>query len=413
MMFNQKKLLIGLVSVAVLIGCNNTKIQPQNLLSNQQNTIQSASVSALATTNLPVLVTFSNAYKGLVAENEAIGRKDPKSPDKYFISLINSAKKTIDGSFYDIGDLDVVNAFVSAQKRGVKVRLVTDTDNVSDRVDATKTRESIALLRNAGIPVIEDQRSGLMHNKFMIVDSQTTWTGSMNLSTSSIFHHNNNSIMIKSPQLAANYSAEFKRLFEEKLFGPNAHEVPNREVIVSGISFRTYFSPKGGGQDAVMEELKKAKKSIRFMVFSMTDKTMNDIILEKQTKENVRVDGVFDDCMAKSSYSSYRVFKPNSNIQLYRDGNEALMHHKVIIIDDETVITGSFNYSANAEKTNNENILMIKSTGIANQYNNEFFKLRNAAINNKNLPPYNHPACGSLPVQAEPDASSEAEKKGA
>jgi len=406
-MFNKKKLFISLISLAVLVSCNSSKIQSQNLTALvQKSSVQTASVA----TTSPILVTFNNAYKGLVTENEAIGRADPKSPDKYFISLINSAKTTIDGAFYDIGDLDVTQAFVDAKKRGVTIRLVTDSDNVLDKDNVEKPRDAVTILRNAGIPVIEDNRSGLMHNKFMIVDGQVTWTGSMNLTTSSIFHHNNNSIMVKSPELSANYEAEFKRLFDEKKFGPNTHEIPNKEVIVSGVSFRTYFSPKGGGQEAILEELKKAKKSLRFMVFSMTDKAMNDVVLEKQMKENVKVDGLFDDCMARSSYSSYKVFKTDPSIQLYRDGNQALMHHKVIVIDDETVVTGSFNFSANAEVTNNENILIIKSANIAKQYDAEFARLKYAALNNKDLPPYNHPACNggqtqvvTPPVEAEKD----------
>ena len=48
------------------------------------------------------------------------------------------------------------------------------------------------------------------------------------------------------------------------------------------------------------------------------------------------------------------------------------MHHKVIIIDDETVITGSYNFSRNAERSNDENILIIKNKEIAREFNREF-----------------------------------------
>ena len=69
------------------------------------------------------------------------------------------------------------------------------------------------------------------------------------------------------------------------------------------------------------------------------------------------------------------------------------MHEKTIIIDDQIVITGSFNFSNSAEHNNNENTLIIKSDEIAGTYNKEYEKLKFAALNNKNLPPYDHPAC--------------------
>ena len=68
-----------------------------------------------ATTNLPFLAMFNNAYRGLLSENEPIGRNDPKNVDKFFISLIDSATKTLDGAFYDIDDPAVVNAFIRAK----------------------------------------------------------------------------------------------------------------------------------------------------------------------------------------------------------------------------------------------------------------------------------------------------------
>jgi phosphatidylserine/phosphatidylglycerophosphate/cardiolipin synthase-like enzyme len=55
------------------------------------------------------------------------------------------------------------------------------------------------------------------------------------------------------------------------------------------------------------------------------------------------------------------------------------MHHKVIIIDDELVITGSYNFSKNAKKQNDENCIMIQSPRIAQLYIEEFNKLYNQA----------------------------------
>ena len=271
-----------------------------------------------------------------------------------------------------------------------------------DKHDPTKPRQSIGALNAAGIPIRDDKQAGLMHNKFMIVDNATVWTGSLNLTTSSVYHHNNNSVMIKSPQLAANFNAEFSRLFDQGMFMPNPHPVPNPVVNVSGIQIQTYFSPGGGAMDAMHAELSRATKSIRFMAFSMTDKEVTNIVLQKKAA-GVKVEGVFDTCLIPQ-YSIYWDLK-KAGVLVLGDGNQALMHHKVMIVDDETVITGSFNFSKSAQNKNQENMLIIKSPLIAKQYIDEYLRIRTAAFDNKNLPPYDHPACNKrTPAAATPQS---------
>lgn len=377
-----------------LIGCSAgpTMMGPRPMLNSMsaRGPVRAMAATPTAKTNLPFLAMFNNAYKGTLAENEPIGRRDPQNVDKYFIGLIDSATKTLDGAFYDIDDAEAVAAFIRAKQRGVRVRLVTETDSLMDKHNPTVPRQSIGQLRAAGIEIRDDKQAGLMHNKFMIVDNATVWTGSLNLTTSSIFHHNNNSVMIKSPQLAANFNAEFSRMFEQGIYTPNAHEVPNPVVNVSGIQIQTFFSPGGSAMDAIHAELNRATKNVRFMAFSMTDKNILNIMLQKKAA-GVKVEGVFDTCLIPQ-YSIYWDLKKNGVLTL-GDGNQALMHHKVIIIDDSTVITGSYNFSKSAQNKNQENMLIIKSPLIAKQYVDEYYKIRTAAFDNKNLPPYDHPAC--------------------
>lgn len=386
-----KSVSLSLTVLSTLFACSNNN---ELLLDNQdlytENTlIQSSST---ATTSLPLWVMFNNAYKITTEENEAIGRASKNNPEKYFLGLIKSAKSYINGAFYDIDDPEATVAFIEAHKRGVKVRIITDTDNLVSKEDPSQPRKAVMDLKAAGIEVIDDKRSGLMHHKFMVVDDNKVWTGSWNLTTSSMFHHNNNALLITSKELADNFNAEFERMFNKNMFGPNAHEMPFKQVKADDATISLYFSPRGGTQEAVLEELKKAQKSIKFMTFSLTDKNAQDVILEKK-KLGLKIEGVFDDCMARNSYSLYKPFRQNGIYSL-RDGNQALLHHKVIIIDDETVITGSFNYSKNAEQTNNENTLVIKSPKMARFYNQEYGRIKYAALNNKNIPEYDHPACG-------------------
>ena len=329
-------------------------------------------------------IFFNNAYKGLAQDNKDTIKKDPKSPYKVMLNLIESAQSKIDIAIYDLGDEEIAQSFVNANKRGVKVRVITDTDNIN--------KKGINLLKNVQIPIIEDKRSRIMHDKFIIIDDNLVWTGSMNLTSSSLYEHNNVSIFYKSTDMVTIFQNEFNSMFEKKIFDGSNHSNQNNEVSIDGnIPVKTYFSPKGNTKNAIVEELKKAKKSIKFMAFSFTDKDMVQIMIDKNNN-NVKVQGIFDGCQLGSQYSAYHTLK-SSKVEIYRDGNQALMHEKNMIIDDETVITGSFNFSANADKNNNENCMIIKSPEVAKVFSDEYDKLKTSAKTNTNLPPYNSPGC--------------------
>lgn len=334
-----------------------------------------------------IKVHFVKAYQSTIAENETLTRRDPDGPAQALIRWIDGARGTLDGSFYDIDSAEVVSAFLRARKRGVKIRLVTDTDNmtVKNGGPGAGPRQSIVQLKKAGIPVVEDKRSGIMHNKFLIIDQTVVWTGSTNLTDSSLYHHNNNALSLQSPEIVANYQGEFERQFTERVFGPNPpRQVPYPTARVGSAIVYTFFSPKGGGQNAVMNELQRAKKNISFMTFSLTDQTAGSIIQQK-SQQGVQIRGVFDTWLGAGRYSLFNPLK-DSGVVVSKDGNEALLHHKVILVDD-TVITGSYNYSNNAENSNNENFLIIKNdAAVTKAYQDEFARIVNASRYNKRVP---------------------------
>lgn len=386
--FSGVKTLISTFLLFSTFSCSSeNSINNSELPQMQDNAQISASIKS------PVTVKFNNAYKMLFTDNEPIGRKDPSNPDKYLYSLIDSAQTTIDAAFYDIDNPEAAEAFIRAQKRGVKVRILTDTDNMKDEIDPTLPRKQIADMREAGIEVKEDKRSGIMHQKFIIVDGKVCLTGSMNLTTTSMYQHNNNILVIQSPEMSTNFTEEFKRMFEEGKLGPNNRTISYPEVKVGDATMRIFFSPKGGAMTAVLDEIKAAKKSVKFMTFSLTGNTLKDILLSKKAS-GVNVEGVMDECLSRGAYSLIRPLQA-AKIYVLRDGNQALLHHKVFIIDEETVITGSSNYSDSAENSNNENTLIIKSKSIASMYLKEYSKVKYAAQTHKNIPSYDNPACGS------------------
>jgi phosphatidylserine/phosphatidylglycerophosphate/cardiolipin synthase-like enzyme len=155
-------------------------------------------------------------------------------------------------------------------------------------------------------------------------------------------------------------------------------------VRVGNSTIQTFFSPRGGGQEAILQTLNQAQKRISFMTFSFTDKDVANLMIQKK-QAGLRVDGVYDQCLGYGQYSTYHMMR-QAGIHTRMDGNEALLHHKTILADD-TVITGSYNFSANADKTNNENMLIIQNSYVSASYYQEYDRVMTAATHNN--PPKN------------------------
>lgn len=109
------------------------------------------------------------------------------------------------------------------------------------------------------------------------------------------------------------------------------------------------------------------------MAFSFTSSEISEAMIKK-FKAGIDVKGIFEKRGAYTKYSQFIKMKLEG-MPVQVDGNRYNMHHKVIVIDNNCVITGSYNFSKNASLRNDENILIIKHPDIARQYIEEFNRL--------------------------------------
>lgn len=299
--------------------------------------------------------------------------------DTHLVDLMNKATKTLDVADYDFDLADVAAAMVKAKQRGVVVRMVTDSDTINN-VKNKPVQDAFAQLKKAGIPYIGDNRGPIMHNKFTVVDNQYVETGSWNYTDGDTYHLNNNMIIINSPQLAANYTAEFNKMFVDKTFGPNKKlGVPNPTIKIGSTTIQNYFASEDNVVGHILDAIKPAQKSIYFLAFSFTQDDIGKAIIAKQ-KAGLTVGGVFETTGSNTPYSEYGKMK-KAGLDVYTDGNPWVMHHKVIIIDEQTVIFGSFNFSDNANKQNDENLLIIQDPTIAKAFKAEYDRVLALAKN--------------------------------
>jgi phosphatidylserine/phosphatidylglycerophosphate/cardiolipin synthase-like enzyme len=285
--------------------------------------------------------------------------------DEIIAADILQAQTRVDIAAFDLDAETIVNALIELEERGIPVRIVTDEDN--------SELSSINRLRRHGISVVEDKRSGLMHNKFIIIDGHILYTGSLNYTTNGIYCNNNNLVRIDSSRLVQNYIAEMDEMYDEHTFGPGSPEnTPHEKLTIDGIEIENYFSPEIKVAPIIADAVSQADEEILFMAFSFTEEEIGKAMLARAA-DGVDIRGVFETVGASSEYSYYapmRVSLPN--VDVWQDGNPKIMHHKVIIIDRETVILGSFNFSDSANRRNDENILIVHDPTFASYFVEEF-----------------------------------------
>jgi phosphatidylserine/phosphatidylglycerophosphate/cardiolipin synthase-like enzyme len=133
-------------------------------------------------------------------------------------------------------------------------------------------------------------------------------------------------------------------------------------------NWQVYFSPKGGCTAAIVKELQKANASILVQAYSFTSVPIAKALMVAHTR-GVKVEVILDKSHIgeKSKYSSATFFF-NQEIPTKIDSAHAIAHNKVMVIDGETVITGSFNFTKQAEENNAENLIVIHDKKLATLY---------------------------------------------
>jgi len=274
--------------------------------------------------------------------------------EQNLIAFINLSKKSLHCVFYDLKLKDIINILASKSK-DVEVKIVLEKNNYKNQI------------KGPGIRL--DNNNYYMHNKFCIIDYNAVWTGSANPTERGFFQNNNNILFFYSKYLAENYEEEFKELWDKNF---TVAKVKYPIIYYNSKKIENYFCPEDECSKHIVDVINKAKKSIYFMTFSFTNEDIADAILFKD--QRISIKGIFETTQAGSSYSQYQRLK-DFGLEVIKDRNKANMHHKVFIIDNEIVITGSFNPSESGDKRNDENILIIHDKFIAEKYLKEFGKV--------------------------------------
>ena len=122
------------------------------------------------------------------------------------IELIDGAKESIRLAIYTLTHDEIAEALIRAHERGIDVKIVMEREKV-DRYS------EYGRLKSAGIDVRLDSNPYLMHNKFMVIDSEVVATGSYNYTYSADRRNDENILILRSKEIAAAYEDEFNEIW--------------------------------------------------------------------------------------------------------------------------------------------------------------------------------------------------------
>jgi phosphatidylserine/phosphatidylglycerophosphate/cardiolipin synthase-like enzyme len=314
----------------------------------------------------------------------------PNEMDDRLIEYIDQAEKTIDFALYNLNNSGLSNiseALNQAYDRGVVVRIVYDGDT-----DASGLESLDPGIGKMASPDSESLYYGIMHNKFVVFDANSTdplrplvWTGSTNFTYGQINTDPNNVILIQDQSLARTFRMEFNEMFGSEdeqpdpasaKFGPDKRDNTPHEFIIGGKRIECYFSPTDGTHQSILDAIGSSGHSIHVATMLISKQDIGDALaLKSDQGQNVQV--------LLNDYDQYGEPILNTLIaSLGEDvrlkGESGIMHHKYMIVDQEhaesdpLLLTGSHNWSASAEVRNDENTLIIHDQGVANAYYQEF-----------------------------------------
>lgn len=287
--------------------------------------------------------------------------------------------------------------------------------------DEINQRDALVILAKGKVPILDDTSDGsrgsdLMHHKFVIVDNRFVIITSANYTLSDIhgdfqggdtLGNANNLLKIDSPELAIVFSEEFNLMWgdgkkgnKKQKFGLKKLIRPPKQIKLGDSKILVHFSPtsptqpwKNSSNGLIHQTLAGAAKSVDTALFVFSEQRLANI-LQSRHQQKVKIRTVLEKSFAYRPYSEgldmmgfaisdkckYELdnrpwLNPITTVVIADLPRGDLLHHKFGVVDNQTVITGSHNWSEAANHGNDETLMVIENPVIAAHYTREFERL--------------------------------------
>lgn len=307
----------------------------------------------------------------------------PDNLEQVIVDFIDDARETLLIAVQELESRSIAQAIVRAKQRKVRIKMVLEQDYlredkppadpfVVDEDDSLhENRELFSALLRAGIDVRADYNPFIFHQKFIVRDleesSRATLMGSTNFTPTGVGTHAtkknlNHVVIVHDKRVAREYDAEFREIWSGTFGEKRArHEGAPRSNRVSDVRLRAIFAPDHTPELEIMKQILKAKKRIDFAIFTFSQSSGIDDAIVARVRPNIPVRGIFDSSQGNQQWAATRIVAAAGSKAFLASRKQGLgkLHHKLMVIDDNLIICGSFNYTGPANRLNDENLLII------------------------------------------------------
>jgi phosphatidylserine/phosphatidylglycerophosphate/cardiolipin synthase-like enzyme len=303
-----------------------------------------------------------------------MGPKEAGAPDDLkdvIVKFIEGAQKRLDIAVQELDCKEIADAIIQARRRKVTVRIVLEQDYLKAK-KARKypyvpggeheiNRELHDALLRTNINVRSDYNPKIFHQKFIIRDYCEVLTGSTNFTDTGVSSNLNHIVIIRDKEVAKIYSKEFKEI-EQGHFGKlnEGHDPKPEEKMISNIRVKVLFAPDHNPEMEIMKQMLKAKDRIDFAIFTFSESSGIDDAMRSLSSAGKTIKGAFDGNQAGQEWAATHSL--HEFIEMYKVPKQdpvGKLHHKLMVIDKQLVIAGSFNYTGPANLLNDENIIIL------------------------------------------------------
>ncbi|MCH8519943.1 MAG: phospholipase D-like domain-containing protein [Nanoarchaeota archaeon] len=293
-----------------------------------------------------------------------------------WVEYFDMAQESIECAIQDLNEEYLVNMLLEKYSQGVEISIIYEEDY--------SHRPFVEEFRSTSIELIDDSLrnarfQNLMHHKFCVVDRKHSLLGTANPTRFGLQRNDNVIFIVKNNDvLAQELILEFEEMRDAK-FGANKEGIEfyntryllQKDDMIIG-DFQLYFCPHQRCEDKLIETLNLAQNSIQFATYVLTLDSVENLLLDK-LEEGVEIIGLVDRRLINAQGSIISQLQHNFSIK--REMTTATMHHKTFIVDSQYVIFGSMNPTRSGVYFNDENMIVVNSSYVAQLFEDEFERI--------------------------------------